>query len=233
MLNSINVKVFVSIIMGRDAVNIRIMLSKSNIDEIFERLQKENPNPTSELVAHNDFTFAVAVLLSAQTTDRMVNKVTKSLFETTDTPEKMLALGIDKLKEYIHPLGFFNNKAKNVIALSKVLLEKYNSQIPTTRDELEQLPGIGRKSANVIANRLFGADTIAVDTHVLRVSRRLGLSQATDPVTVEKDLLNVVQQKFHKNASDWLVLHGRYICTAKKPKCSECCLYDLCEMANR
>ncbi|MBQ9335227.1 MAG: endonuclease III [Alphaproteobacteria bacterium] len=208
------------------------MLNKANIEEIFERLKQENPNPMSELVAHNDFTFAIAVLLSAQTTDKMVNKVTKELFEVADTPGKMLMLGIDKLKEYIHPLGFFNNKAKNVIALSKVLIEEYNSLIPSTRDELGTLPGIGRKSANVIANRLFGADTIAVDTHVLRVSRRLGLSQATDPVTVEKDLLNVVPQKFHKNASDWLVLHGRYVCTAKKPKCAECCLFDLCEKVN-
>ena len=208
------------------------MLNKTNIEEIFERLKQENPNPMSELVAHNDFTFAVAVLLSAQTTDKMVNKVTKELFEVADTPEKMLMLGIDKLKKHIHPLGFFNNKAKNVIALSKVLIEGYNSRIPSARDELEKLPGIGRKSANVIANRLFGADTIAVDTHVLRVSRRLGLSQSTDPVTVEKDLLNVVPQKFHKNTSDWLVLHGRYVCTSKKTKCAECCLFDLCEMVN-
>ena len=208
------------------------MLNRSEIGEIFERLKKENPNPTSELVAHNEFTFAIAVLLSAQTTDKMVNKVTKDLFAIADTPEKMLELGLDKLKEYIHPLGFFNNKAKNVIALSELLIKKYNSQIPTTRDELEQLPGIGRKSANVIANRLFGADTIAVDTHVLRVSKRLGLSAETEPLGVERDLLANVPTQYHKNASDWLVLHGRYICTAKKPKCQECCLFDLCEMAN-
>lgn len=204
------------------------MLTKPEIEEIFERLKQKNPNPTSELVAHNDFTFAIAVLLSAQTTDKMVNKVTKTLFEIADTPEKMLALGIDKLKEYVHPLGFFNNKAKNVIALSEELVEKYNSQIPTTRDKLEELPGIGRKSANVIVNRLFGANTIAVDTHVLRVSKRLGLSKATEPIAVELDLLNNIPTKYHKNTSDWLVLHGRYTCTAKKPKCSECCLFDIC-----
>ncbi len=208
------------------------MLNTAEIEEIFERLKRENQNPTSELIAPNDFTFAVAVLLSAQTTDKMVNKVTEALFAIADTPEKMLILGIDTLKEYIHSLGFFNNKAKNVIALSEVLIEKYNSQIPATRDELEKLPGIGRKSANVIANRLFGADTIAVDTHVLRVSRRIGLSNTHDPVSVEKDLLNVIPQKFHKNTSDWLVLHGRYVCTSKKPKCADCCLFDLCEMAN-
>lgn len=208
------------------------MLNRSEIEEIFERLKQENPNPTSELAANNEFTFAIAVLLSAQTTDKMVNKVTKELFAIADTPEKMLEFGFDKLKEYIHPLGFFNNKAKNVIALSEVLIKKYNSQIPTTRDELEQLPGIGRKSANVIANRLFGAGTIAVDTHVLRVSKRLGLSAETEPLGVERDLLANVPTQYHKNASDWLVLHGRYICTAKKPKCQECCLFDLCEMAN-
>ena len=209
------------------------MLTKPEIKKIFERLKQENPIPTSELVAYNDFTFAIAVLLSAQTTDKMVNKVTKPLFEIADTPEKILALGIDKLKEYVRPLGFFNNKAKNVIALSETLIKKYNSQIPTTRDELEKLPGIGRKSANVIANRLFGADTIAVDTHVLRVSKRLGLSKATEPIGVEQDLFLNIPKKYHKNTSDWLVLHGRYICTAKKPKCSECCLFDLCETINR
>ena len=205
------------------------MLNKSDIEKIFERLQRENPNPTSELVANNDFTFAIAVLLSAQTTDKLVNKVTKTLFEIADTPEKMVELGVDKLKEYIHSVGFFNNKAKNIIKLSQMLIEQYNSQLPTTRDDLEQLPGIGRKSANVIANRLFGSNTIAVDTHVLRVSKRLGLSKSTTPESVEKDLLSTVPEKYHKNASDWLVLHGRYICTAKKPKCSECCLFDICK----
>ena len=208
------------------------MLDKSKIEEIFERLRQENPAPASELVAHNNFTFVVAVLLSAQTTDKMVNKVTKQLFEIADTPKKMLMFGSDKLKEYIHPLGFFNNKAKNVIALSEILIKQYNSQIPTTRDELEKLPGIGRKSANVIANRLFGADTIAVDTHVLRVSQRLGLSKAIEPIGIERDLLANVPEKYHKNASNWLVLHGRYICTAKKPKCTKCCLFYLCEMIN-
>ena len=208
------------------------MLTKSEVTEIFERFEQENKNPMSELIAPNAFTFAVAVLLSAQTTDKAVNKVTKELFKIADTPEKILALGIDKLKEFIHPLGFFNTKAKNVISLSQKLVDDYDSKIPDTRDELEKLPGIGRKSANVIANRIFGANTIAVDTHVLRVSKRLGLSKSTDPLGVEKDLLSIVPEKYHKNASDWIVLHGRYICTAKKPKCSECFLYDLCESAN-
>lgn len=208
------------------------MLNKAEIIEIFERFKQENANPSSELIAPNDFTFAVAVLLSAQTTDKAVNKVTKEFFKVADTPQKMTKLGIEKFKDFIHPLGFFNNKAKNVMALSEKLINEYNSELPRNRDELEKLPGIGRKSANVIANRLFGESTIAVDTHVLRVSKRLGLSQSTAPLEVEKDLLNVIPKQFHKNASDWIVLHGRYICMAKKPRCNECFLYDLCETAN-
>lgn len=209
------------------------MINEADIEEIFERFEQENPNPTSELIAPNDFTFAVAVLLSAQTTDKAVNKVTANLFECADTPEKMVALGIDKLKDCIRSLGFYNNKAQNVIAMSQKIIDEYDSKLPTSRDELEKLPGIGRKSANVIANKLFGANTIAVDTHVLRVSKRLGLTNENDPIKVENDLLQETPKRFHKNASDWIVLHGRYICTAKKPKCEECFLYDLCSWANR
>lgn len=208
------------------------MLTKSEIEEIFERFKSENPNPTSELVSPNNFTFAVAVLLSAQTTDKAVNKVTPMLFKVADTPQKMLDLGIDKLKEYIKSIGLYNNKAKNIMLLSQKLIDSYNSELPRSRDELEKLPGIGRKSANVIANQLFGTDNIAVDTHVLRVSNRLGLSKSKNPIDVEKDLINIVPKQFHKNASDWIVLHGRYICTAKKPKCNECFLFDLCELNN-
>lgn len=208
------------------------MLTKSEIEEIFERFKSENPNPTSELVSPNNFTFAVAVLLSAQTTDKAVNKVTPMLFKVADTPQKMLALGIDKLKEYIKSIGLYNNKAKNIMLLSQKLIDSYNSELPRSRDELEKLPGIGRKSANVIANQLFGTDNIAVDTHVLRVSNRLGFSKSKNPIDVEKDLINIVPKQFHKNASDWIVLHGRYICTAKKPKCNDCFLFDLCELNN-
>ena len=208
------------------------MLTKSEIEEIFERFKSENPNPTSELVSPNNFTFAVAVLLSAQTTDKAVNKVTPMLFKVADTPQKMLDLGIDKLKEYIKSIGLYNNKAKNIMLLSQKLIDSYNSELPRSRDELEKLPGIGRKSANVIANQLFGTDNIAVDTHVLRVSNRLGLSKSKSPIDVEKDLINIVPKQFHKNASDWIVLHGRYICTAKKPKCNDCFLFDLCELNN-
>ena len=208
------------------------MLTKSEIEEIFERFKSENPNPTSELVSPNNFTFAVAVLLSAQTTDKAVNKVTPMLFKVADTPQKMLDLGIDKLKEYIKSIGLYNNKAKNIMLLSQKLIDSYNSELPRSRNELEKLPGIGRKSANVIANQLFGTDNIAVDTHVLRVSNRLGLSKSKNPINVEKDLINIVPKQFHKNASDWIVLHGRYICTAKKPKCNDCFLFDLCELNN-
>lgn len=209
------------------------MINKADIEEIFERFEQENPNPTSELIAPNDFTFAVAVLLSAQTTDKAVNKVTADLFEIADTPEKMVALGIDKVKDCIRSLGFYNNKAQNVLAMSQKIIDEYNSKLPTSRDELEKLPGIGRKSANVIANKLFGANTIAVDTHVLRVSKRLGFTNENDPIKVENDLIQKTPKRFHKNASDWIVLHGRYICTAKKPKCEECFLYDLCNWANQ
>lgn len=209
------------------------MINKADIEEIFERFEQENPNPTSELIAPNDFTFAVAVLLSAQTTDKAVNKVTADLFEIADTPGKMVALGIDKVKDCIRSLGFYNNKAQNVLAMSQKIIDEYNSKLPTSRDELEKLPGIGRKSANVIANKLFGANTIAVDTHVLRVSKRLEFTNENDPIKVENDLIQKTPKRFHKNASDWIVLHGRYICTAKKPKCEECFLYDLCNWANQ
>ena len=207
-------------------------IDRLTVQEIFERFETENPIPKSDLVAENDYTFCVAVLLSAQTTDKAVNKVTKELFKIANTPAQMIILGEEKLKTFIKPLGFFNMKAKNVIALSQILVNKYSSQIPDSREELEKLPGIGRKSANVILNHVFKKDYIAVDTHVLRVSRRLGLSDHKTPIEVEEDLLNIVPKKFHKHASDWLVLHGRYICTAKKPKCEECFLYDICKTVN-
>jgi endonuclease-3 len=203
-------------------------MSQHEISEIFERFEARNPDPQSELTSHNDFTFTVAVLLSAQTTDKSVNKTTAELFKIADTPEKMLHLGIDRLKNYIKTLGLFNNKAKNIIAMSHILASKYNSKIPTDRDELEKLPGIGRKSANVIVNKLFKKDFIGVDTHVLRVSNRLGLSPSRTPIDVENDLIETVPRRFHKNASDWLVLHGRYTCKAKNPDCEDCFLNDLC-----
>ncbi|MDR1391504.1 MAG: endonuclease III [Holosporales bacterium] len=205
------------------------MLIKEEIYELFSRFKIENPIPKTELIFRNEYTFVIAVLLSAQATDKAVNRVTTKLFEVADNPEKMLSLGIDRLKEFVKTVGLHNNKAKNIIFLSEKLIKKYNSKIPQNRDELEKLPGIGRKSANVIANNLFSCDTIAVDTHVLRLSNRIGLSKSKTPIDVEKDLVNAIPKEFHKNVSNWLVLHGRYVCTAKNPKCTECFLFDLCK----
>ncbi|MDR0695526.1 MAG: endonuclease III [Holosporales bacterium] len=210
------------------------MPSKQDIIEIFERLEAANPNPKSELSHTNEFTFAVAVILSAQTTDKAVNKVTQKLFEIADTPEKILAFGLEMLKAHLKSLGLSNSKAKNIIAMSQFLVSSYNSKLPQNRDELEELPGIGRKSANVIANRLFGEACIAVDTHVLRVAVRLGLSEPTkNPLAVEIALSHVVPIRFHKRASDWLVLHGRYVCVAINPRCTACLLGDLCKFNSR
>ncbi|MDR1233777.1 MAG: endonuclease III [Holosporales bacterium] len=196
--------------------------------EIFELLRKANPHPKSELVSDGEFQFCVSVILSAQTTDKAVNKATAKLFEVADTPGKMLALGLDGLKEYIKSIGLYNNKAKHIIALSEALMKGYSSKIPMDREVLEKLPGIGRKSANVILNALWGMEYIAVDTHVLRVSKRLGLTQATTPLAVERDLMELVPQEYIRYASDWLVLHGRYTCLARNPKCVECILSGLC-----
>ena len=200
-------------------------------DEIFERFQENNPNPKTELNAPNAYTFCIAVLLSAQTTDKAVNKATLELFEIADSPEGMLKLGIDGLKSHIKTLGLYNNKAKNILLLSQKLIDKFHSNVPKSREDLESLAGIGRKSANVILNSLFDESYIAVDTHVFRVAKRLGLAKAQTPVQLEKELMAVVPRKFHKNAGNWLVLHGRYICQARKPQCDDCFLHDLCESA--
>ncbi|MDR1289084.1 MAG: endonuclease III [Holosporales bacterium] len=202
--------------------------SDNRVNLIFQFLASHNPNPKSELVAKNEYTFCIAVLLSAQATDRAVNKATLDLFQIADSPESMLKLGLDELKKYIKTIGLYNSKASNIIALSEILISQFDSKIPRARDDLEKLPGIGRKSANVILNSLFGEDVIAVDTHVLRVSKRLGLTKSDNRLQVEQDLLKIIPKKFYKNASDWLVLHGRYICRANSPRCSECFLRNLC-----
>lgn len=202
---------------------------KSIVENIFIILEKQNPNPSTELEFINEFTFCVAVILSAQATDKAVNKCTSDLFKIADTPEKMLNLGEEKLKEHIKTIGLFNNKAKNIIKLSHVLVFEYGSKIPASRNELEKLPGIGRKSANVIMNTLFKMPYIAVDTHVLRLSNRLGFSNSKNPLQVEAELELLVPKKFHINASNWLVLHGRYVCLAKKPKCTECKIAEFCQ----
>jgi endonuclease-3 len=208
------------------------MLEKRSVKEIFERLAAAIPQPGSELIAHNDYTFAVAVILSAQTTDKSVNKATFELFKIADTPEKMVSLGLEDLKSHIKTLGLYNSKAQNIISMSHLLIDSYNSNIPNDRDELEKLPGIGRKSANVIANQLFKKGYIAVDTHVLRLSHRLDLSDSKNPKIVERDLMLAIPKRFHIFASDLLVLHGRYTCIARNPKCGACVIRDLCKFHN-
>jgi endonuclease-3 len=204
------------------------VLTSTRVSEIFEKFEANNPCPQSELVANNEFTFVVSVLLSAQSTDRSVNRVTAGLFRIADTPQKMSDLGIDELKQHIRSIGLYNNKAKNIMELSRILMSRHDSNIPSTRHELEQLPGIGRKSANVILNHLFGASFIAVDTHVIRLSKRLGLSHAKTPLAVESDLMKMIPSRFHSRASNWLVCHGRYICKATSIECTKCLICDLC-----
>lgn len=203
-------------------------MEKPTVDKIFETLSHKNQNPTTELVYTNGFTLLVAVILSAQATDVAVNIATKSLFERYDTPEKMVCLGEEGLKKYIKSIGLFNHKAKNIIALSNLLINDYGSRVPNTFEALLQLPGIGRKTANVILNCLFNEPTIAVDTHVFRVAKRIGLAKGMTPAKVESELLETIDQKWHRHAHHWLILHGRYICKARKPNCPICSIKGYC-----
>ena len=191
-----------------------------------------NPDPKCELDFQSDYTLLVAIVLSAQTTDKNVNKVTPALFKVASTPLQMLALGEEKLKGYIRSIGLFNSKARNIIALSKDLIEKYDGKIPKDINELQKLAGVGRKTANVFLNTMYGAPTFGVDTHVLRLGNRIGIAKGKSPLEVEKALVNtvvgVVPDEDLKHVSHWLVLHGRYICTAKKPSCDKCPVEDLC-----
>ncbi len=203
------------------------------VSEIMNRLNSLFPSVSSELNSINDYTFLIAVLLSAQTKDKRVNIVTKELFKVASTPVQMLELGLDKLKEYIKTIGLYNNKANNIINLSKILIEQYNAEVPLDRDQLELLPGIGRKSANVILNKICNAPYIAVDTHVARVSKRLEFTKNTKVNKIEEDLYKVIPSEYHTIASNLLVMHGRYTCTAKNPKCSKCILKDICNSRNK
>jgi endonuclease-3 len=196
--------------------------------EAFTRFQKASPEPKGELVSVNNFTLLVAVVLSAQATDAGVNKATKALFAVADTPEKMAALGEEKLRDYIKTIGLYKGKAKNVIALSKMLIEQHSSQVPKTREQLQALPGAGRKTANVVLNIAFGEPTLAVDTHVFRVSNRTGLAPGKNPLEVELELDRVIPARFKRHAHHWLILHGRYTCLARNPKCPTCIINDLC-----
>lgn len=199
----------------------------------FDRLAAERPNPKTELEYTNPYTLLVAVVLSAQATDKGVNKATRSLFAHVQSPEQMVALGEEGLKEYIKSIGLFNTKAKNLIQLSQVLVQNFAGKVPSSREDLEKLPGVGRKTANVILNVAFGQPTIAVDTHIFRVANRTGLAVGKTPLEVEKQLDVIIPPNRLHDAHHWLVLHGRYTCTAKKPHCRICVVQDLCQYPNK
>jgi len=203
-------------------------MSREKIVEFFARLAEANPHPETELESVNDYTLLVAVVLSAQATDAGVNKATRRLFAEVDTPEKMVALGEEGLKQHIKTIGLFNTKAKNVIALSEALIRDHGGKVPADRDELEKLPGVGRKTANVVMNVAFGAETFAVDTHIFRVGNRTGLARGKTPLAVELKLEKAVPQPFRLHAHHWLILHGRYTCKARTPECWRCIVADLC-----
>ncbi len=208
-------------------------MKKADVFEFFSRLRAANPEPKGELDWTNPYTLLVAVTLSAQATDVGVNRATGPLFKIADTPEKMVALGLDGLKGHIKTIGLFNNKAKNVIALSHILIEKHGSQVPDDQAALEELPGVGRKTANVVRNIAFGAPTIAVDTHIFRVGNRTGLAPGKTPLAVEKKLLKAVPAEFMRHAHHWLILLGRYVCKARKPDCPVCPVRDLCKFKGK
>jgi endonuclease III len=215
------------------SLNAMVKMTKSEIHEAFTRFETANPDPRGELHYSNNFTLLVAVVLSAQATDVGVNKATKALFAIADTPVKMLALGIDKLKAHIKTIGLYNMKAKNVMALSQILFEDHASQVPDQRDALIKLPGVGRKTANVVLNIAFGQPTCAVDTHIFRVGNRTGMAPGKNPLEVERALMKVIPEAFALHAHHWLILHGRYICVARKPKCPECPIIDLCRFKGK
>ncbi|MFN3310344.1 MAG: endonuclease III [Thermomonas sp.] len=208
-------------------------LTRDEIRELFTRLRASNPHPTTELEYSTPFELLVAVVLSAQATDVGVNKATRRLFPVANTPQAILALGEDGLKGYINTIGLFNAKAANVIALCRQLLEHHGGEVPRTREALEALPGVGRKTANVVLNTAFGQPTIAVDTHIFRVSNRTGLAPGKDVRTVEDTLVKLVPAEFARDAHHWLILHGRYLCKARKPDCLHCPIHDLCRWPDK
>ncbi|NIJ42236.1 endonuclease-3 [Parvibaculum indicum] len=204
------------------------LMKKPAIEEFFRRLQKALPEPETELQYHNPYTLLVAVVLSAQATDKGVNKATEKLFKIVDTPQKMVKLGLGKLTDHIKTIGLYRNKAKNVIALSEQLIAQHDGEVPRSREALEALPGVGRKTANVVLNVAFGEPTIAVDTHIFRVSNRTGLAPGKNVLEVEQKLEKRVPEEFRLHAHHWLILHGRYVCKARKPDCPACPVNDLC-----
>ncbi|MEO1206858.1 MAG: endonuclease III [Pseudomonadota bacterium] len=206
----------------------RTKLKTDAIETIFSTFHAAEPEPKGELEHVNPFTLVIAVLLSAQATDAGVNKATRALFAIADTPEKMLALGEDKVRDYVKTIGLYRNKAKNVILLCEKLIKEHDGEVPADRDALEQLPGVGRKTANVVMNMAFGEPTMAVDTHVFRVSNRMGLSSGKDPLQVEEDLVRIIPPAYGLHAHHWLILHGRYLCKARSPECWRCPVAELC-----
>lgn len=206
------------------------LLSQADLNECLRRWQTQNPEPKPELDSVNAFTFVVAVVLSAQATDKSVNIATRELFERADTPEKMLALGEENLISYIRPIGLYKNKARSIMGLSRKLIENFGGQIPSTREELMTLPGVGRKTANVVLNVIFNQPTMPVDTHLLRICPKIGIAAGTTPEQVEASLTERIpaESEYSHHAHHWLLLHGRYICTARSPHCDQCIISDLC-----
>ena len=206
-------------------------MNQGKRDQIFSILQAANPHPTTELEYRSDFELLIAVILSAQATDVSVNKATRVLYAVANTPQAILALTENGLKQYIKTIGLFNSKAANIIKTCEQLIRLHNGEVPQTRQALEALPGVGRKTANVVLNTAFGHPTIAVDTHIYRVSNRTKIAQGKTPLEVEKKLLKVVSSQYKRDAHHWMILHGRYVCTARKPKCGQCSISHLCEFA--
>ena len=205
------------------------LLSIEEIEEVMNRFEKANPNPKCELDWKNPYTLLVSVVLSAQATDKSVNENTKELFKIADTPEKMLALGRERLIEFIRPIGLSNNKSKNIIALSEKIVSDFGGEVPRDREKLMSLPGVGRKTANVVLNVVWNEPTMPVDTHLLRICPKIGLAEGDTPEKVERSLLARIPERFMLHAHHWLILHGRYVCTARKPKCDECLIGDVCK----
>lgn len=208
-------------------------MNAADIEEMFRRLSAANPEPQTELEYTNPFTLLVAVALSAQATDVGVNKATRALFAKVSTPQQMLELGLEGLKGHIKTIGLFNTKAKNVIAMSEILVREHGGEVPRDRAALEALPGVGRKTANVVLNVAFGEETCAVDTHIFRVSNRTGLAPGKTPLAVEEGLMKVLPQPYRRHAHHWLILHGRYVCKARGPECDRCLISDLCEAVKK
>ena len=208
-------------------------MNKLKRHEIFVRFREQNPNPTTELNYNSSFELLIAVILSAQATDVSVNKATAKLFPVANTPQGIINLGLEQLKEYVKSIGLYNSKAQNIIKTCELLISQHQGEVPHTRDALEALPGVGRKTANVVLNTAFGQLTMAVDTHIFRVANRIGLAKGKTPLAVELGLLKNIEPEFLQDAHHWLILHGRYVCTARNPHCRTCLIQDLCEYKDK